>query len=109
MHKWNEAWASLAKETCTCKQRCHFGPTQVFSDATMSVDTYHLPTPAERPDKRNSAARPLCIIVHLDCSTQFLGFCGFLKNVTGDAQLASDPTIVSWLVETNSVAASQTL
>eukprot|EP00435_Cladocopium_sp_Y103_P048757 s226_g14.t1 len=25
----------------------------VFSDATMNVDTYHLPTPSERPDKRD--------------------------------------------------------
>lgn len=71
----------------------------------MSVDTYHLPTPSERPDKRNSAARPPCIMVHLDCLTQFLGFYGFLKNACkGDAQLASDPTVVSWLVETGSAA-----
>ena len=41
---------------------------EVFSDAAMNVDTYHLPTPSERPERRSSSASTALNFV------QFLSF-----------------------------------
>lgn len=46
--------------------KCFLLLSEVFSDAAMNVDTYHLPTPSERPEKRS------------------------------EGQAALDPTSVSW-------------